>query len=116
MNMSIKIPSGPPESKALDAVKDAAETAEGAGQVEKGAQVGPASGDAIARIAEQVARGEITRGEAVERIVAEVANSDIVKAAPGDLSKEIGEVLNSLLETDPYLKSLVASIGPLDTD
>jgi predicted nucleic acid-binding Zn-ribbon protein len=114
--MSIKIPSGPPESKALDAVKDAAEAMEGTGEATEAKEAGPVAQDAISRIAEQVASGKITRTEAVERLIAEVVDSDMIKSAPEDLSKEIGEALNSLLETDPYLKSLSAALGPLDRD
>ena len=114
--MSIKIPSGPVESKALDAAQDAAESIEGASKAAQAKGIESADTDAISSIARQVANGEITRAQAVERIMAQVLDTQMVKSAPQGMSEEIGEVLGALLETDPYLKSLAASMGPADKD
>ena len=92
----------------------------GAAEVEGVAEVGaggairpaePAAADAVAGIAADVAAGRISRDEAVERIVAEALSSDLVRAAPADLRAELAAALDSLIATDPYLKSLVQGLG-----
>lgn len=110
--MDIKIPTGPPGGDSVDAIKDAAEASESSSEASEVSSLSPESLDSISLIAEQVARGEIDRNEAVERILGDVMDSDMIQAAPDELKQELNEVLTSLLETDPYLKSLVAAIGP----
>ncbi len=112
--MDIKIPSGPPEGQAIDAVKDAAEATQESVETQAASEVVPQ--DPVSRIAEQVARGEIGRDEAVDRILGEVLQADIVKAAPAEAREELSEVLRVLLETDPHLKSLAAALGPANKD
>ncbi|MDJ0762914.1 MAG: hypothetical protein QNJ97_08000 [Myxococcota bacterium] len=110
--MDIKIPSGPPEGGSIDAVNDASQTAEAAGDIAEANEATPVVSDGISRIAEQVARGEIDRAQAVDQILAHVMDGNMVAAAPLEVRQELQEVLNSLLETDPYLRSLSAAIGP----
>ncbi len=112
--MDIKIPSGPPEGQAIDAVEDATKATQESAETQAASEVAPQ--DPVSQIAEQVARGEIGRDEAVDRILGEVLQADIVNAAPAEAREELGEVLRALLETDPHLKSLAAALGPTDND
>ena len=117
--MDIKIPSGPKEGGAVDAVKDAsdaAEAAESAAESTEVSNIASASTDSISQVAEQVARGELGANEAVEQILNDILDSDMVGSAPKELKQELGEVLRSMLETDPYLKSLAASIGKVGSE
>ncbi|MCP4605946.1 MAG: hypothetical protein GY847_36440 [Proteobacteria bacterium] len=114
--MDIKIPSGPPEGRAVDAVKDASNAIDAADETSEAKEIASVATDEVSRIAEQVARGEIGRSEAVDRILAEVLDADIVKAAPKELREELSQVLTAQLETDPHLRSLVAALGPKDSD
>ncbi len=114
--MDIKIPSGPPEGKAVDAVKDAADAIETTGETTQAQEAAPVATDAVSQVAELVARGEIGRDEAVEKLLAEVLDADIVKAAPAEAREELSEVLRALLETDPHLKSLSGAIGQESSD
>ena len=114
--MDIKIPSGPPGGKAIDAVEDAGSAAESVAETTGVSPATPTDVDAISRIAEQVASGEITRDQAVEKILAEVIDADIIKAAPGEIAGELTEVLKALLETDPHLKSLLSTLGPTENE
>ncbi len=115
--MDIKIPSGPPEGRALDAVKDASDAVETTGEIAETQAAQPAGAvDDVSKIAEQVARGEIGRDEAIERLLNDTLGTEMVKAAPKELREELVEVLKAQLETDPYLKSLSAILGPGDSD
>jgi hypothetical protein len=76
----------------------------------------PIEQDAVSKIAEQVAKGEISKTEAIESLMNEVLNSDIVKGAPDELRAELAEVLESMLDTSPYLRSLSAALGPPNSD
>jgi hypothetical protein len=114
--MSVKIPSGPPEGAAAEAVGDAAGAVEGAEKASAAEAAGPAAADEIQRIAEQVAAGEIGREEAIRRIVGDVLQMDIVKDAPAEVGAELTEVLEALVETDPRLSSLAAMLGPKGSD
>ena len=110
--MDIKIPSGPPEGGAVNSVKDGAETVESASEPTEVSNIATESVDSISVIAEQVARGEIDADKAVEKILNDILDSDMVASGPDELKQELNEVLKSMLETDPYLKSLAAAIGP----
>ena len=114
--MSIKIPSGTPETKAVDSAKDAADVMETVNEAAEAQKAAPVAQDAVSKIAQQVASGEISRTEAIERLMAEALDSDIVKGAPDELKAELAEVLESMLDTSPYLKSLSAALGPPDND
>ena len=113
--MSIKIPSGPPQGDAIEAAKDAGAT-QGVDKTAETGTAAPIEQDAVSKIAEQVAKGEITREQALESLMAEVLDSDIVKAAPAELKEEIKEILETMLDTSPYLRSLSSALGPSDTD
>lgn len=114
--MDIKIPSAPPGANAVDGVKEAAESVEGAEGVADSSQASRVDTDAISRIGERVAAGELDRGEAVRLILAEVLDSETVRALPQDLGEDLVEVLEALIETDPRLASLVSFLGPGDQD
>jgi PBP1b-binding outer membrane lipoprotein LpoB len=110
--MDIKIPSGPPQGGAIDTVQDAPEAGSSAVETTEVSKLSSETVDSISTVAEQVARGEIDSNKAVEQILADILDSDMVNSAPKELKKELGEILKSLLETDPYLQSLAAAIGP----
>ncbi len=114
--MDIKIPGGPPGGTGVEDLKDVTDVADAGAETSEVGAVEAAGSDAIAQVAEQVAKGEIGQQEAVDRILVEVLDSPMVAAAPAELRQELGEVLRSLLETDPYLKSLTAAIGPSETE
>lgn len=109
----VKIPGGPAGKGVVDALQDAAEGAvEGASPQGEVGPVEQAAGDAVARVAEQVAAGQIGRTEAVEALLAEVLDSEPISAAPPGLREELGAALEALLETDPHLRALAARLGP----
>ena len=113
--MDAKIPPGAPGAGVVDAVEGLADAAENVGAAAGSDSVeglADLSTDAVAAVAEQVARGEITSSEAVDRLLAGVLESEAVTTIPDTAREELAHVLASLLETDPYLKSLVASLGP----
>ncbi len=114
--MDIKIPPDPSKGITVEAVVDATKTVEAPDETPKIQDTTSLNADAISRISDQVATCEIGRDEAVEQILAEVFDSGMVKAAPRELGQELSEVLKALLETDPYLKSLRASLGSGDND
>jgi hypothetical protein len=105
--------SGPLGLPEPEAVKGAAGAViEGAGALEAPARAAEANAaGAVARIAEDVAAGRISRDEAVERILDEALGSDIVQAAPAEVRAEIAAALESLVATDPYLQSLVRGLS-----
>ena len=109
--MNIKITSGP---SAINPA-DAAETAEAAATTEavESAEGTSAavSADAVGAMTEQLASGQISREEAVEQLLAQVMESGIVDAAPAELREELGDVLRTLLETDPALGDLVSRLS-----
>jgi len=67
--------------------------------------------DPITRLAEALARGEITGDEAVERILEDVLSDEFLLGAPPQLAAEVREVLTAMVETSPHLSSLAASLG-----
>ena len=109
--MSIKIPTGSGKTGGVETVKDVADAIESQEGVAAGEEIPHIDQDAIARIAEQVARGQITRNEAVEGIMATVMDNPAIQLVPNTIKDEIREVLQAMLETDPHLKSLVAALG-----
>lgn len=109
--MTIKIPTGPGKTGGVETVKDVADTLESQEGVVPGGEVPQVDQDAIARIAEQVAKGQITRTEAVETIMATVMDNPAIQSVPDAIKNEIREVLQAMLETDPHLKSLIAALG-----
>ena len=113
--MDIKIPEGPPEGAAIDAVNgqaEAVEATQGSAGIE---QVATLETEAIARIAEQVVSGEISRDEAVQQILNEAINTDLIQGAPNEIKEDLIEALRALIETDPHLLSLASSSGPRKT-
>lgn len=110
--MDIKIPSGPPGGQPVDPVSDLSQPAEAASETAAAQEVKAAPPDAVSKIAEQVAAGELTRDEAVDLLLAEVMDGKMVKEAPASVRAELAEALRSLIETDPYLTSLTAAFGP----
>ena len=117
MQMSdFKIPGGPKESPSVDVVedlRDAVETASRTTEVEASVTRGI---DAVEQIAADVAAGSISREEAVDRLLANVLDSAMVQSAPKALREGLKEVLETLLESDPHLGSLIAAIGPREIE
>ncbi len=111
--MDIKIQRGVGEGAAADAVKDAASAADSAAEIQ---ETPVPSSDAVERIAAELASGEIGRKEAVERLIGEVLGSHMVSAAPKAVREELAEVLDALIQTNPYLRSLSAAIGPIESE
>jgi len=114
--MDIKIPSGPPAGQPVEAVEDPSKTAEAAGETSETQETAPVSADAVSKIAEQVAAGELSGDEAVELLLAEVLDSKMVQDAPASVKAELAEALRALVETDPYLGSLTSVLGSLGQD
>lgn len=110
--MTIEIPSGPPGSTPVGSAEAAGEALGAAGKAAETGGATAVGADAIARIAAEVAAGEIGRSQAVERLLAEALGSDIAARAPAAVRAELAEVLEALIETDPHLQSLAAGIGP----
>ena len=106
----ISAPLGPPETAAVESAAgaeiDKARALDAPSRAAESAAV-----DAVTRIAEDVAKGRISREEAVERIIDEALGSDLVQAAPADVRAGITAALEALVGTDPYLQSLVRGIA-----
>jgi hypothetical protein len=109
--MGIEIPGGPAGADVLSGIGGTARPAGAAEAEAVDAVAGSSRGDAVARVAEDLAAGRIDGNEAVEILMAEVMEDAIVKAAPDSLRAELAEALAALLETDPHLKSLASSLG-----
>ncbi len=114
--MDIKIPSGQKEGQAIEAVEEARDAIETTEETVAAQQASPAALDAVTKIAEQVALGEIGRKEAIDMLIADVLDANIVKTAPNEVGRELAEILEALLETDPHLKSLSSVLGPENND
>ena len=108
----IKIPSGSVEGQAIEAAETVRESVESATESSETARTTGVDTDSVEQIAADVAAGKIGRPEAVERILADVFGSEMVKNAPAGLKEELETVLQTMLEDDPHLQSLVAAIGP----
>jgi len=109
--MDIKIPTGPKENQAIEAVEDAKDAIEETVSAEPAKAVSPVALDVVSKIAEQVALGEIGRQQAIDQLLADVLGSKMVKAAPSEAGQELSEILKALLDTDPHLKSLASVLG-----
>lgn len=115
--MDIKIPSNVQKGSSVEQAADAIETSEAAADASAIGDVGHADSSTVERIAAQVVSGEIGRSEAIAQLVGEILDSKMLKTAPSELREELAEVLEAMLETDPYLKSLAAAIGgSIDTE
>ncbi len=114
--MDIKIPTGQKENQAIEAVEDAKDAIEETTSADPAKAVSPVALDAVSKIAEQVALGEIGRQQAIDQLLADVLGSKMIKAAPSEVSQELSEILKTLLDTDPHLKSLASILGPKTDD
>jgi hypothetical protein len=109
--MDIKIPSGSGPGQIDKIVEDATQSVTDTPATTPTNQTAAVAESSIEQVASQVAKGEISSEEAVDQLIAHVLDSKMVDAAPQELRAELGEVLRTMLETDPHLQSLVASIG-----
>ena len=115
--MDIKIPSGPPGGGAVDALDEAGKAVSGSSGAKGASAAAEISGsDPVARIAEQVAAGEISRDQAVQQLLSQALDLELVKAAPKEAVAGLEEALRALIDTHPQLKSLVAFLGPADKE
>ena len=114
--MNAKIPSGPKQVNPADTVEDIREAVESSDETAESARTQPAATDPISHIAAQVAAGEIGHDQAIDLILSQVLNLPVVKAAPKEVLGELEQVLRTVLDTDPELKSLSAVLGTLDRD
>ncbi|HUT78740.1 MAG TPA: hypothetical protein VM285_13680 [Polyangia bacterium] len=109
--MGIEIPGGGAGTDVVSGIGSVQEPAGAVETAEVDAATASARGDAVARVADDLAAGRIDGNEAVELLMAEVLQDPIVKAAPDALRAELAEALSALLETDPHLQSLARSLG-----
>ena len=111
-----KIPGGPKETPNVDLVGDLRDAVDTASKT-TGIEASTARDvDSVEQIAADVAAGSISREEAVDRLLANVLDSAMVQSAPEALREGLKEVLETLLESDPHLGSLIAAIGPRETE
>lgn len=106
----IKIPSGPRPGAPVDSATDIENGASQATEAVSGAEVTPST-DAVIRVAEDLAAGRITGDQAVERLIAETMDSNMVQRAPAEVREELAATLDSLIKTDPHLRSLARGLG-----
>ena len=59
-------------------------------------------------MAAEIAAGKLTAREAVDRLVSDIADAEALGAGE---RAELKELLNDLVEHDPYLSSLVGRVG-----
>jgi hypothetical protein len=109
--MGIEIPGSGPGTDIASGIGSAAEPAGVADSAAVDAATAAAHGDAVARVAEDLAAGRIDGNQAVELLMDEVLQDPLVQAAPDSLRAELAEALAALLETDPHLQSLARSLG-----
>jgi hypothetical protein len=109
--MGIEIPGGPAGTGAVSGIDQLSEAEPSPEAAAIGAVDGPASGDAVARVAEDLAAGRISGDEAVEILLRDVMDDAMVKAAPESLRTELAETLSAMIATDPHLASLARSLG-----
>lgn len=109
--MGIERPEGPGGMDLVAGIARTAEpdTAAGAPAVEAAGAAAP--GDAVTRVAEELAAGRISGDEAVEILLREVLEDGMVQGAPESIRVDLAEALAALLATDPHLVSLARSLG-----
>ena len=94
-----------------DGLENISEGAPGASETEAVNDSGGIPADAVTRIAEELSSQEIDGSEALERLLAEVVNSPMMEGASPEMMTDLEESLRSLIETDPYLRSLALDMG-----
>jgi len=109
--MGSEIPGGPSGIAIGGSVEGIPETAAGAEAAGVEATTAAVHGDAVARVADDLAAGRISGNDAVDLLLAEVMGDDLVRAAPDSVRAELAEVLAALIETDPHLASLARFLG-----
>ena len=114
--MDIKIPSNVQRGSPVEQAADAVEASESTADASAIGDIEHVDSSTVERIAAQIASGEIGRSEAIAELIGEILNSKMLDTAPIELREELSEVLEAMLETDPYLKSLAVAIGTIDTE
>jgi hypothetical protein len=112
----IKIPTSTGDAPIIDGVSEVDSSIESAERAAEVDETAAAALDPVEQIARDVACGKIGRDEAVEQLLANVLDSKMVQAAPKALRQGLKETLETLLETDPHLGSLMAAIGPREVE
>lgn len=67
--------------------------------------------DPVMQIAQDVAAGQISSDQAVEKLIAHTMGEEMIASAPSELREELESILQTMMETDPYLKSLAGGLN-----
>ncbi len=105
--MTVKFPTGP---NAVEGLQDAVRNEGESDAITSTAPVEKET-DRVTEVALDVASGRITGDEAVERLLEHTMDSGIAAQAPRELRDEMLQVIRTMIETDPYLRSLAGGLG-----